>query len=217
MSREDFDDEPLSVPGKPEQFVTDTTPPVTPETFDLVAFLEGARPTRRTVPLYLRADLIATMDELAQRIDSTPDGVDVDQLVAAFEQAREAFRANVLYWTVEKRSSEWITDRWAAYAKQAGIVLTDGDTKNMKDRLRLLIDQLCGQVVEVKTQAGDAVPLERVATHEALRRLFDTNEGEFNKLLYAMRDANESMAHTAKVLTRDFSRTSSTSRSGSGS
>lgn len=205
------DDEPLSAaPATRETAgITDTTPPLDPQTFDLGGFIGGVRPTRRTVALYGRADLIAAMDEAANRYDLAQDDDEAAQCLDIYERAKAAFLASVTHWTVEKRSSEWIEDRWAAYAQANGLKLDkDGSAANLRDKLRFLIDQLAGQVVEVKDHDGNTIA--RDVTHESLRALYDTNEGEFNKLLYAMQDANASFAHMAKVLTRDFSRKSST-------
>lgn len=213
MSNTD-DDQPLSSPTVPAAFMRDTSPTLDPGTFKIDRFAEGMRPTRRTIKLHERADLVGVMDEIADRIESAPEDADVDDLIDAFNQARDAFLAGVTYWTVEKRSSEWVMDRWEAYAKANSIRLDkDGDTDDRKERLRLIIDQLVGQIVEVKSDSGDVADLSTV-THERLRVIYDTNEGELNKLVYAMNDANQAIAQSARVLTRDFSLRYSTARSG---
>jgi hypothetical protein len=217
MSANEIDDDtPLSVAPEPSAFVRDTTRPLDAATFSPLAFLDGFRPTRRTVKLHERADLIGDLDEIANRIDSLPEDADVDDLIAEFHRVRDIFQASVCFWTVERRSSEWVTERWATYAREHGIKLdSDGDTDNPKHRLNLLIDQLVGQIIEVKDLNGRVV--EQNVNHERLRRLYDSNEGELNKLLFAQQDANTSLAQSAKVLTRDFSLRSSTARSGAAS
>lgn len=210
------DDTPLSAPASPATAgIVDTSPDIDAATFDLAGFIGGVRPTRRTVALYGRADLVGAMDEAANRYDHAQDDDEAERCLSIYEQAKAAFLASVTHWTVEKRSSEWIADRWEQYAKAHSIPLDDGETKDLKARLRLLTDQLAGQVVEVKDHAGNTVA--RDVTADDLRALYDANEGEFNKLLYAMTDANASFAQSARVLTRDFSRKSSTARSGQGS
>jgi hypothetical protein len=210
------EDLPLSVVQEPSAFTRDTTPDLDPATFSPYAFLDGFRPTRRTVKLHERADLIGYLDEIANRIDAMPEDADVDDLIAEFERTRDTFQSSVCFWTVERRSSEWVADRWTAYARDHGIKLDeDGDTDNPKHRLNLLINQLVGQIVEVKDLKGRVV--EQQVTHDRLRRLYDSNEGELNKLLFAQQDANTSLAQSAKVLTRDFSLRSSTARSGAAS
>ena len=217
MSKDIDEDTPLSSPTVPAAFMKDATPEhLDPATFDLSAFIGGIRPTRRTVTLHMRADLVGEMDEIAQRIDGLPDGPEVDALLERFEEARQGFLAATTYWTVERRSSEWLTKRWADYARANSITLDkNGDTSDRQARTLLLTDQLVGQLVGVKTESGQ--PLPGTVTFDALRALAEANEGEFNKLLYAMSDANMAMAQAAKVLTRDFSPRSSTARSGTAS
>lgn len=212
MSEEDV---PLSVPAVPDSLARDTTQPLEVASFDLPGFLRGVRPTRRTVKLHERADLIGVLDELVNRIDALPDGDEADALIDQFETVRAEFQAGVTYWTVERRSSEWVEAQWEDCARRHGFKLVDGDTKNRKHRLVLLMDQLAAQIVEVKDESR-AVSSEPV-TVERLRALFDVNEGELNKLMFAMQDANTSMAQQAGVLTRDFSQRSSTGRNGSAS
>jgi hypothetical protein len=117
------DDTPLSVAPEPSAFVRDTTRPLDAATFSPFAFLDGFRPTRRTVKLHERADLIGDLDEIANRIDSLPEDADVDDLIAEFHRVRDVFQASVCFWTVERRSSEWVTERWATYAREHGIKL----------------------------------------------------------------------------------------------
>lgn len=207
------DDQPLSVVTPSSAFMRDTSTPLNAATFDLDAFLGGMRPTRRTVKLHERADLIGVMDELANRIESAPADVDVDDLIDRFVEARAAFLSGVTYWTVEKRSSEWISDSRRAYAKEHGIKLNaDDSTDDSKSGLAMLLNQVVGQVVEVKD--ADGAILDRPVTFDLLRAMYDVNEGEVNKLVVAIEDANTAIAQSAKVLSRDFSQRYSTSRSG---
>jgi hypothetical protein len=212
-------DEPLSAVGQEALrqglVVEDTTPALDPATFDLEGFALGVRPTRRTVKLYARSDLIGTLDAIADEIESTPEHVDVDYLIAEFDRIRDLIHAETARWTVEKRSSEWVTKRWADYADAHNIRLDkDGDTDNLEHRRALITDQLIGQIVAVKALDGRDLG---TPTHEQLSGMFDANELEFNKLIYAMHDANSAMGSSAKVLTRDFSQRSSTARSGQAS
>lgn len=207
------DDEPLSNPTVSAAFMRDTSPALDAATFDLDAFNGGMRPTRRTVTLHERADLIGVMDELANRIELAPADADVDDLIDAFNKARDDFHAAVTFWTVEKRSSEWVKDRRQTYAKAHNIKLdADDDAADPRDGLSLLIDQLVGQIIAVKN--ADGAGAEQKVTFDRLRGLYDANEGEFAKLAAALRDANTAVAQSAKVLARDFSQRYSTSRSG---
>lgn len=219
MSKHDEIDEPLSAVAQAATraglTIEDTSPPLDPATFDMEAFTLGMRPTRRTVKLYARSDLIGTLDALADEIESIPDGEDVDDLVAEFDRVKAEYLASWARWTVEKRSSEWVTKRWADYAAAHDIRLDkDGDTDNLIHRRALITDQLVGQIVAVRSADGRDLG---VPTHEQVAALYDANELEFNKLVYAMTDANSSMGSSARVLTRDFSLRSSIARSGQAS
>ena len=63
--------------------IADTTPDVTPQDFDPVAFLAGVRPQRRAVILYSRGDLIADMEIAATRIERMSDWQDEARRTAA--------------------------------------------------------------------------------------------------------------------------------------
>lgn len=224
MSQQPFnpaDDQPLDAPpadGHPvpgSSFMRDTTVPLDVATFDLAGWVRGVRPTRRTVKLYLASHLVGEMDELADRIDSAADGVDTSADVAEFERLRQEYLGSVTYWTVEARSSEWVQKAWEERAKANRIRLTNGDTKVEKERMILILDQLSQQIVQVKSLDGQVVA--GGVSEAVLRDLFQRNEREFNKLLYAMSDANNAPADRAGVITRDFSQRSSTARSGAAS
>ena len=207
------DDQPLSTATTSAAFMRDTSPPLDAATFDMDALLGGMRPTRRTVKIHERADLLSVMDELADRIESAPADENVDDLIDQFVTARDGFHAGVTFWTVEKRSSEWIKDNRETYAKAHKVNLDDeGDATDVKDALAMLLNQLVGQIVEVKR--ADGTVSEQPITFERLRAMYDTNEGELNKLAAALHDVTNSIAQSAKVLSRDFSQRYSTSRSG---
>lgn len=207
------DDQPLSTPTKASAFMGDTSTPLTAAAFDLDAFLGGMRPTRRTVKLHERADLIGVMDELANRIESALETENVDDLIDQFVTARETFEAGVTYWTVEKRSSEWIKANRQDYARAHKINLDESDDAiNPSEGLDLLFNQLVGQIVEVKR--ADGAVAEQPVTAERIRAMYDANEGEVNKLAAALHDVTHAIAQSAKVLARDFSQRYSTSRSG---
>ena len=174
--------------------VVDTTVEPTPEGFDIEAFIAGVRPTRRSVKLYPHAHLVARMEQIATELDSTPDGPEADALIDEFERIRADFEAGV-WFTVEKRSSEWV-DAFRADAVAALKITTntDGEPTDASDKMRVLLRQLAAQIVE---PAG--------VTAGQLEQIGQANEGELNKLIVAMTFANEEMAQSAKVLTLDFS------------
>ena len=65
----------------------DTT--VTPETFDLAAWIAGVTPVQRTVTLYARGDLFADLSALETRYDEAKRAANVDDMRALKEQMRE--------------------------------------------------------------------------------------------------------------------------------
>lgn len=172
----------------------DVSPKVTPENFDLAEWAAGVRPTQRSVKLYPNAHLIGRMDELADKIDNAPEGADVDALIDEFESVREQFRDGV-WFTVEKRSSEWIENQRKATAKRLGMKLDDdADADNAADNITLMLHQLAEQIVRP-----------RGVTADMLRHMYDANEGELVKLTNAMQTANRQLAESSGVLDRDFS------------
>jgi len=181
----------------------DTTPHLpAPKDFDMAAFLEGVRPTRRSIKLYPHAHLVARLDELAAEIEQAPAGADVDDLIDEFEQVKGQFRAGV-WFTVEKRSGDWIEHFRTQTEKQLGFKRTrndDGqDVLKDSEATTISLHQLAKQIV---------VPTG--VTYDQLRALADTNEGEASKLLRCMFNVNIDLAQGAEVLTRDFSARRST-------
>lgn len=206
------EDEPLSAVATPQ--TAPATPGLDPATFDMNAFIQGVRPTRRSVRLHLRADLLAGLDEIVAEIDATEG--DVDHLIRDYEATRAAFFADFQTWTVERRSSDWVKEVWAQTAARLNVPLNkDGDTDDMKARAVLVQHQLAGQVVEIKDRDGKVIATS--VTVEQLDALRATNEGEWNRLAIAMSECNLITAAASEVLTRDFSRRSSTGRSGTAS
>ena len=180
-----IDDEPIAG-------FADVTPDLPePENFDLDAWLEGVRPTRRAVLLYGRSDVIARMEEIAGTIGDSPDD-DVDEMVEEFERLKAAFLDSGRWFVVEARSPEWVDDYRRAAKKDLGITKKDDPTERQK--VSVLLGQLAQQIV---TPHG--------VTVTALERLHETAPGELNKLIVAMTYANEQLSGTAKVLSMDFS------------
>lgn len=172
----------------------DTTPEVSLAGFDLDAWIAGVRPTRRSIKLYPDGHLVARLEELADQIDNAPDGENVDALVDEFEQIRTQFHTGV-WFTVEKRSSEWIEQFRKQTATRLGLKLdADGNAADKAVATTLALHQLAAQTIE---PAG--------VTAEQLRAMLERNEGELNKLLSTMVNANTKLAQDAGVLTRDFS------------
>lgn len=183
--------------------VVDSTGPVTPEDFDVEAFLAGMRPTRRSVKLYPSAHLVGRMEEIAGLIEAADPDASVDDLIDEFEACKAAFRDGQ-WWTVEKRSSEWINRFRADAAKALGLdvkALDDPEQDLNEQRAEVVLRQVAAQVV---VPSG--------VTYETLRAMIETNEGEVNKLIVAVEFANTQLAESAKVLTLDFSQRRSGNR-----
>lgn len=182
----------------------DTTPDLpAPTDFDMESFIAGVRPTRRSVKLFPQAHLVARLEQIATLIDEAPADADVDALVDEFEQVKQQFRDGV-WFTVEKRSQEWVERFRLDAEKQLGLKRTtdngDGEkTLSNEDALAISMHQLAAQIV---------VP-EHV-TFEQLNTLRETNEGEASKLMACMLNVNNQLAQASQVLTRDFSARRST-------
>ena len=169
----------------------DTTPPrPAPADFNLQAFIRGVRPTRRSVKLYPQADLVGQLEKLADRIEQLPDGPEVDALIDQAIQLQEIFHAGGVWWTVEKRSSEWVKNHREKTAAALGLASTETE----RAKMQLMLHQLAAQIVE---PAG--------VTAEDLHALYEANEGEVSKLIVALTMVNEQVAEAAKVVSLDFS------------
>lgn len=170
----------------------DTTPALpAPADFNLQAFIRGVRPTRRSVRLFQQADLVGQLEKLAQQIEDLPDGPEVDALVDQAVELQAMFHAGGVWFTVEKRSSEWVKNFRDKTAAQLGYTSTDSEEAKMQ----LLLHQLAAQLVE---PAG--------VTAEDLYAIYTANEGEVSKMIVALTMVNEQIAESAKVVSLDFSR-----------
>lgn len=169
-------------------------PEVTPEDFDIEAWISGVRPTRRAVKLHPNAHLLARMDEIADEIDSTPEGEDVDGLIDEFEDLKRQFEDGV-WFTVEKRSTEWVKQFRKRTAQALGVSLTKGNQAALESAaVTVGLAQVAAQTV------SPAVTLEQ------LSRMYEVNQGEVNKLVSLVKHVNEDLAEDQAVMTRDFSR-----------
>ena len=183
MTKHDLSaDEPLSAaPADASEPVADA------EDFDVADWLSGVRPTRRAVRLYPRGDLVAGMEDLAQRIEQLPDGPEVDALIDEAEALRAEFYASGRLFVVEARSPEWGTEL-EKQCKADGL-----------DAQETLWRRLAAQTVIPTISA------EQVAT------LYETAPGEAAKLINAVNLANAQVAETG-VAQRDFSQRRSGNR-----
>lgn len=113
--------------------ITHTNPDasITPETFDLAAWIAGVTPVQRTVTLYARGDLFAALSALETRYDEAKRAANVDDMRAMKEQMREVaaqIKASALDITVQGRSADWV-QRFRADLKERGV---DGDQATLE-------------------------------------------------------------------------------------
>lgn len=165
-----------------------STETVNPEDFDLESWLGGVRPTRRAVRVLARGDLVADLERIADQIDNSPEGEDVDELVDEFDRIRAEFLHGT-WFIVEKRSTAWVEKFRANAASQLGV-----SSKKPDGAVKIGLHQTAAQVVEPKITAAQ------------LERLYETNQGEANKIIRAVMQVNDDLAEDAGVMTRDFSR-----------
>ena len=139
---------------------TDPDTTVTPETFDLNAWISGVTPVQRTVTLYARGDLFADLSVLESRYDEAKRATNVDDMRAMKERMREVadqIRASALDVTVQGRSADWVqrfrkdmeergldSDQAALEQLAAQITAPEGLTVDMLATLR---DRIEPQVV----------------------------------------------------------------------
>jgi hypothetical protein len=178
--------------------IVDSSPDVTVEDFDFEAFLTGARPTRRAAKLYARADLVGTLEERMQELEAEGiDPADDDTFCRLYQEFHDSGR----WFHVEKRSSEWERDFRAKTAERLGIKLDEqGKVTSEADGLALAFEQTAAQTVIPSNLSAAGV-----------RRMYEVNQGEVNKLFLAVRQVNEAMAETVRVVGPDFSPRRSTS------
>lgn len=170
-----------------DDLTVDSSVTPTPEDFDLDSWIEGVRPTRKSIKLFPHANLIARMEQIADQIDNAPPGEDVDELISEFEQAKAEFKTGV-WFTIEQRSQEWVDNFRKRKAKDLKI------TDEGSDAALISIYQMAEQIV----QPADV-------TFNHLRTLQKSNEGEFAKLVDTLQKTNQVLAEKNGVLDRDFS------------
>lgn len=178
----------------------DTSAHITPQTFNSTEFLAGVRPTRRSVQIVERADLVGDMERLAQlyaEADDADDDAACEALAAEFGDVSAQFHASKRWYTVEKRSSEWVEDFRAKLEKQHSLDFGDGTDENPgnpRHRRIAMQHQLAEQIVSPEG-----------TTFDDLQGLYERNEGELNKLIVALTVVNTQQATAAKVATPGFS------------
>lgn len=179
--------------------VTDDTPEPDPATFDVAAWVSGVTGTIRSVKLYQRADLLADVDDLTQRlrvaesVSAEDRGLNEESpssIRQELEQVAHQFEASAVTFKVQGRSDDW-REKVQKRLKKAGV--TDDD--------EVLFHQVAESVVEPKG-----------VTVEVLRALAEVNETQYKMLVVASSLANNQPPR----VDLPFSRASSKSREGRG-
>ena len=148
--------------------LTHTAPdtPVTPETFDLAAWIAGVTPVQRTVTLYARGDLFADLSALETRYDEAKRAANVDDMRAIKEQMHEVadqIKASALDITVQGRSAEWV-QRFRKDCEDRGV---DGDQATL-EQLAAQITSPEGLTVDMLATLRDRIEPQVVALVQAV-------------------------------------------------
>lgn len=145
---------------------TQPTETVTPETFDLAAWIAGVTPVQRTVTLYARGDLFADLSALETRYDEAKRAAGVDDMRTLKEQMREVaaqIRASALDITVQGRSADWV-QQFRKECEQRGI---DGDQATL-EQLAAQITSPQGLTVDMLATLRDRIEPQVVALVQAV-------------------------------------------------
>lgn len=146
---------------------------VTPETFDLAAWIAGVTPVERTVTLYAHGHLFAVLSALEAEYNEAKAAVNVDDMRAAKDKMRTVanqIRASALDITVQGRSADWVqrfrnsceergldSDETTLEQLAAQIIVPEGITPAMlatlRDRVEPQVVALLQAVAAVNTQA----------------------------------------------------------------
>lgn len=145
---------------------TAPTETITPETFDLAAWIAGVTPVQRTVTLYARGDLFADLSALETRYDEAKRAANVDDMRALKEQMREVadqIRASALDITVQGRSADWV-QRFRKDMDERGV---DGDQATL-NQLAAQITAPTGLTVDMLATLRDRIEPQVVALVQAV-------------------------------------------------
>lgn len=138
-------------------------------TFDLGKWIAGVLPTRRSVPVYQRGDLLAALDDVSAQ-EALAHGHTREALAARARELTDELIASRVVFVVEGRTSAWVTD-CASQLEKGGV----------KDPTDVLLHQLADQIVE---PGG--------VTFEHLKALSAVSEPQVVRLVEAMTAANSS-------------------------
>lgn len=139
---------------------------ITPETFDLAAWIAGVTPVQRTVTIYARGDLFADLSALETRYDEAKRSANVDDMRALKEQMRDVadqIRASALDITVQGRSAEWV-QRFRKDMDERGV---DGDQATL-EQLAAQITSPAGLTVDMLATLRDRIEPQVVSLVQAV-------------------------------------------------
>lgn len=178
--------------GETADDIRDVTPAtaMTPEGFDLQAWIAGARPSRRATTVFARPDLLASIDVLSERVAvarAAEDTAEVATLVAQIRDLRDQLAASALDVVVEATSEKVRADLREALGIKEGEPVTQEQT----------IGFLAAHIVE--PSGFDA---------EMLARFTEVSPTQVAKIAAAVRVAND----TAPAIPAPFSSASSNGR-----
>lgn len=137
--------------------------------FDLGKWIAGVLPTRRSVPVYQRGDLLAALDDVSAQ-ESLARGAARESLTERAREITDELVASRVVFVVEGRTSAWVTDHAAQLEK-----------RGVKDATDILLHQLADQIIE---PAG--------VTFDHLKALAAVSEPQVVRLVEAMTAANSS-------------------------
>lgn len=169
----------------PAEEIRDVTPEnaMTPEGFDLQAWLAGARPSRRATTIFARPDLLADIDVLSERVivaRSAGTQAEVAGLLAQIRDIREAVAASSLDIVVEARSAQVQDDL------RASLGIVEGQEPTTEQTIAFIAAHI------VEPEGFDAA---------ALSRFNEVSPQQVVKIAQAVRVANDS----APVIPAPFS------------
>jgi hypothetical protein len=175
--------------------ITDETPDINEETFDLDEWIDGVEATVRSVRIYRRADLIGEIEDLQSRhalakqipseerglTDESPDAI-MEQLIAKAEE----FNRSVLVIKVRGQSRD-VVDAAIKRGKKAGVDEADV-------QLQLI---------------ADAIISPKGVTPALLRKLGERNAPELDKVKVAWTFAVYQPSNSAEAVNAPLSQSSS--------
>lgn len=146
---------------------------ITPETFDLTAWIAGVTPVERTVTVYAHGHLFAVLSALESEYNEAKAAVNVDDMRDAKDKMRTVanqIRETALDITVQGRSADWVqrfrksceergldSDETTLEQLAAQIIAPEGITPSMlatlRDRIEPQVVALLQAVAAVNTQA----------------------------------------------------------------